>query len=404
MKVTIREKLMQGGKVRLYLDFYPPIVNPGTGKTTRREFLTLFLHSDIELKDEKFTDDNGKTAIRTIPVFDKKNQPKKAKLTPLQRQHNKETMELAENIKAQRQLKIQAEDYGFLTQDRNADFLEKFKTIADQRKEKYSDNNYLAVYNYLHKFTNGVCPVGKVTKDFCNDFKEYIISLKAFTGSKNTTLSNGTAITYFAIFSAVLNRLTGTGKPFADNPAAGISVEKIHTKQRGYLTIEELQKLQDTPCDIDYLKRAAIFSALTGLRYSDVEALKWGDIVEEGGKVKLSIIVKKTNTPELMTISKEAVQIAGERKDSNTHVFEGLKYNSWQNYKIENWVRAAGINKHITFHNFRHTYATIHLYLGTDLMTISKNLSHSNIKTTQIYAKVVDKLRDEAAAKEMIKL
>ncbi len=56
----------------------------------------------------------------------------------------------------------------------------------------------------------------------------------------------------------------------------------------------------------------------------------------------------------------------------------------------------AGITKNVSFHTSRHTYATLQLANGTDIYTVSKMLGHTNVKTTQIYAKVIDKKKDEA--------
>ena len=98
-----------------------------------------------------------------------------------------------------------------------------------------------------------------------------------------------------------------------------------------------------------------------------------------------------------MPISDQAYQLCGERGEPDRLVFEGLQDPSWINKPLERWIKAAGITKHITFHCFRHTYATLQLTNGTDIYTVSKMLGHTNIKTTQIYAKVVDSKKEQAA-------
>ncbi len=64
----------------------------------------------------------------------------------------------------------------------------------------------------------------------------------------------------------------------------------------------------------------------------------------------------------------------------------------------------AGIEKHITFHCARHTYATLQLSLGTDIYTVSKLLGHENLRTTEVYAKIIDEKKQEAASKIKIGL
>jgi site-specific recombinase XerD len=80
-------------------------------------------------------------------------------------------------------------------------------------------------------------------------------------------------------------------------------------------------------------------------------------------------------------------------KDPAILVFEELTYSAYKNRHLKEWVKDAGITKKITFHEFRHTYATLQLTGGTDLYTVSKMLGHKSIKTTQIYAKIVDELK-----------
>ena len=78
-------------------------------------------------------------------------------------------------------------------------------------------------------------------------------------------------------------------------------------------------------------------------------------------------------------------------------VFEGLPAPSWISKPLSRWIEASGITKHITFHCFRHTYATLQLSNGTDIFTVSKMLGHTNVRTTQRYTKVVDEKKENAA-------
>jgi integrase len=98
------------------------------------------------------------------------------------------------------------------------------------------------------------------------------------------------------------------------------------------------------------------------------------------------------------------LEFLGERGESNEQVFHVLHYSAWENVKLKRWVLAAGITKDITFHSFRHTYATLQLSADTDFNTITKMMGHNYKKTTLIYAKVVDQKKRAAADKIKLKL
>lgn len=98
-----------------------------------------------------------------------------------------------------------------------------------------------------------------------------------------------------------------------------------------------------------------------------------------------------------MSISEQALQLCGERRLPEQLVFEDLPNPSWISKPLKRWIEAAGIKKSISFHCFRHSYATLQLASGTDIYTVSKMLGHTNVKTTQIYAKVVDEKKNKAA-------
>lgn len=101
----------------------------------------------------------------------------------------------------------------------------------------------------------------------------------------------------------------------------------------------------------------------------------------------------------MQPISKDAHKLLGERKEPEQRVFPDLKYSAYNNGFLKAWIQRAGITKNLTFHCFRHTYATLQLTLGTDIYTVSKMLGHKNVKTTQIYANVINEKKREAADK-----
>ena len=169
---------------------------------------------------------------------------------------------------------------------------------------------------------------------------------------------------------------------------------------RNFLTIEELNRLIKVDCKNPLLKKAALFSALTGLRFSDIEKLVWGELEYiEGNGYFIQFKQQKTQGVEMMPISIQAFSLLGERKEPTDKVFEGLSYSAYSNKHLAKWIGLAGITKEITFHCFRHTFATLQLSKGTDIYTVSKMLGHRELKTTQIYAKIIDQTKRVAAGK-----
>jgi integrase len=131
--------------------------------------------------------------------------------------------------------------------------------------------------------------------------------------------------------------------------------------------------------------------------------MKWSELeFIEGQGYFLNFTQKKTRGIEELPISEQAYSFTNgtnNPKDMphDKSVFEGLKYSAYNNKHLFQWIGAAGITKDITFLCFRHTYATLQLFNGTDIYTVSKMLGHKNLKTTQIYAKVVDEAKRKAS-------
>ena len=384
IKVKLRQKDISKNRQSLYLDFYPAIIHPETGEQTRREFLGMYLFNEVDKTGKK---------------------PKKISLNPIDKQHNKETLQLAEQIRQKRENHINKPEIytGYekeqlkIKEKGEKNFVEYFKTLADKRKASNFDN-WVSAYKYLQTFTNGYLKFSDLNEKVCDEFKEYLLTTKSNKSSK-TTLSQNSAVSYFNKVKAALKQAYKDGYLQTDLNAKIQPVKQAETR-RNFLTIEELNSLVKTECNNPLMKKAALFSALTGLRFSDIKNLIWGDfeyIKNNGYFIKFK--QQKTKGIEMMPISEQAYSLLGEAKEPTDKVFEGLIYSAYENKHLYQWIGAAGITKDITFHCFRHSYATLQLSKGTDIYTVSKMLGHRELKTTQIYTKIIDQTKREAADK-----
>ena len=377
-KVSLRQKKISKGRKSLYLDFYPPIPHPETGEPTRREFLGLYIYE----------------------------KPK----TPIDKQHNAETLKIGESIRQKRENFLnKPEIYSQYEKEQlrlkelgEQCFIEYFTKLANKRKASNHDN-WVSALNYLEAFTNGSLKFADLNQKFLEDFKEYLLTTKSNRSNK-TTLSQNSAVSYFNKVKAALKQAYKDGILQTDLNAKISPIKPAETR-REYLTIEELNKLVKTPCNNDLMKRAALFSALTGLRFSDIQKMTWGELEYiKGQGYFLNFNQKKTKGVEVLPISEQAYSFTEgteSPKDmpQDKLVFEGLKYSAYHNKHLFQWIGAAGITKGITFHCFRHTFATLQLFNGTDIYTVSKMLGHKDLKTTQVYAKIVDEAKRTAANK-----
>lgn len=279
------------------------------------------------------------------------------------------------------------------------DFIKYFEDLRDKRHQNSSKSirvNWDREVKLMKMFTEGKPMIfSTIDMNLLEDYKNFLINAPQ-GGSKKGTITRNTASTYFSIFKAGLHQAFIDGYLTVDIAAKAKNIA-YSDKQREYLTIDELNTLAATPCDRPIMKRASLFSALTGMRHSDIQKLKWKEMIKDGEHYRILFTQQKTKGVQYMPISDQAYQLCGERGEPDRLVFEGLQDPSWINKPLERWIKAAGITKHITFHCFRHTYATLQLTNGTDIYTVSKMLGHTKVTTTQIYAKIVDEKKEQAA-------
>jgi integrase len=428
IKVALRQKRISNGRQSLYLDFNPaiplpkPFLNKRTEKMvteTRRQFINMYLYSDKkelekeieglkkvieerEKKKDKYKDNKAQyKELTEMLAFYKTFKG----LTPIEKQHNTDTLAIAESIRQKQEnflnkpeiySQYEKEQLKIKEQGEKC-FVDYFRKLANKRKDSNHDN-WVSTLKYLETFTEGTKKFADLNEAFFNDFKDYLLSTKSNKSNK-TTLSRNSAASYFLKVKAALKQAYKDGILQTDLNAKIEPIKEAETR-REHLTIDELNKLVQTPCNNDLLKRAALFSALTGLRFSDIQKMVWGEIeyIENEGYF-LNFSQQKTKGIEYYPISEQAYSLLKEPGEPTAKVFDGLEYSAYQNKHLFQWIGAAGITKDITFHCFRHTFATLQLFNGTDIYTVSKMLGHKDLKTTQIYAKIVDQTKREAANK-----
>ena len=278
------------------------------------------------------------------------------------------------------------------------DFIEYFSKVSKERHRNSSQSiivNWNRVGELLKLFTNNQpLPFSQINLSKAEEIRRFMLTAPC-GGNKKGTVSHNTAATYYSIFKAGLKQAFIDGYLTVDISAKIKGIQDQESR-REHLSVEELNILAETPCDRPILKRAALFSALTGVRHCDIQKLKWNEIQVVGEQVRLNFTQQKTKGVEYMPISEQAYQLCGEPGKPEQLVFDDLPDPSWISGPLKRWIKSAGITRNITFHCFRHTYATLQLAGGTDIYTVSKMLGHTNVKTTQIYAKVVDEKKQKA--------
>lgn len=367
MEIKIRQKPQRStGKTSLVLEYYYGYTRDDEGRIKhRRKFETLeyYLYTDPKNK--------------------------------LERDHNKVNLEMAEKVKAKRLLVEQNEQYGFAVKYKiRTNLVEYIKGLIEQRKESPGNwGNWDSALKHLVAYAGTNTTFEMVDKKFVEGFKTYLA--KQAKTKSGTALSTNSQSSYFLKLKAALNQAVEDGI-IPHSPAMSIKPAHVEDVHREYLTFDELQRLAKTECPYPVLKDAFLFSCLTGMRWSDINKLTWAEVQEFDGGTRIVFRQKKTKGLEYLDITDQALRYMGQHGKADERVFTGLKYSAWHNLARREWCLKAGITKHITFHCGRHTFAVLQLSLGTEIYTVSKLLGHRELKTTQVYAQIMDAKKREA--------
>ncbi|MDM1499628.1 site-specific integrase [Myroides odoratimimus] len=367
MKISLIERKLKDGSINLAIEYYKgsEITPEGKRKHIREyENLKLYLYGEPKNANEK--------------------------------KENKETLLLAKKLLAIREAEYYQGKFDLKnTTKGKRRFLDYFHEKTEEKSGSLKNyGNWTATMVHLKRCISPNIIFDDIDEKFVKRIRTYF-DKEARTKS-DLPLSLNSKYSYFNKFKACLRAAFDEGYLAINYASKAKSFEQAES-QREYLTFNELQELANTECKYEVLKRAFLFSCLTGLRWSDINTMTWSEVRDEDNTSRVNFRQEKTDGVEYLYISKQARELLGERKGNMDRVFIGLKYSAVYNNAIVLWCNKAGISKHITFHSARHTNAVLLLENGADIYTVSKRLGHREIRTTAIYAKIVDEKMKEAS-------
>lgn len=229
-----------------------------------------------------------------------------------------------------------------------------------------------------------------LNKGFLIDMEHYLKSKKA--------CNHNTTVKYLRIVMMVARLGIDYGW-ISKDPFFGFK-QSLQEVKRGHLLEDELERLENTPISnqrIEVIRDMFIFCCYTGLAYADMAKLKPSNIIQyPDGTLWINTSRTKTDVDSRIPLLPKAIEIIEKYKDHpETDVYgtvlpvrSNVKFNAY----LKEVADLCGIEKNLTTHLARHTFATtVTLNNDVPIETVSKMLGHKNIKTTQIYAKVLDK-------------
>ncbi|MHB1686948.1 MAG: site-specific integrase [Ignavibacteriaceae bacterium] len=339
MQVQLRKKKLQDGRESLYLDIY---------------------------KD-------GKRSYDFLGLYIKRGDP-----------NNKEILLLAEKIKSKKMIELANDEYDQISSNKKRASFTKYYEKFTKTKHKWS--NYYGALKYLRLYEPKDILFKQINKAWLNNYAEYL--------SKESGLKKNTSFLYFRKIKEVLYKASNEGFIKAEivRQATNLQRERV---ERGYLELKEIQKLVTTASDRPEITKAFLFSCFTGLRQCDVRNLKWKNISD--GSIKIQ--QQKTKASLIIPLSETALNIL--KIDNVFHLPETKIFNlptdrTTINRALSRWFKNAGIDKKAFYHLSRHTFATLNLTSGNEIYTVSKLLGHKSLKTTEIYAKIIDEKKKQA--------
>ncbi len=371
-------KILADGRESLFLDFYfgyemvysEKLDKKVAKKDRRREFLSLYLWQ--------------------------------APRTPLERQQNKETLELAKRIRFERGQELLEDLEGYrLKKDRDINFLDYFQAYIDKYTKKDKRMILTALRRFIdflnetpeyNKFANKIKPQ-QITRDMIQDYTEYLQSRSKGEGAKSIYQRFKKVVKY-AIDHDVMVK----------NPCNGISIKADDQQlKKEILSLEEIEQLISTYDERQNteVRRAFIFCLYSGLRYCDVRELTFENIDYSNRLLKFEQHKTKghsANSGVVIPLNDGLIKLIGQPQhpDNRKELIFKMPCYEMCLKSLQRWVKSAGINKHISWHCARHSFAVNILNNGANIKTLASLLGHSGLKHTEKYTRAVDSLKEQA--------
>ena len=285
-----------------------------------------------------------------------------------EKNHNKDALALLEIKKSQLIIESHAIGTSFIPSHKfKSNFLEYYQEYVEQNKRK-ANRHLINSLNQFKLFVarDFISPT-EITENFCKRFRQFL--LDKFSGE--------TPAGYYARFKWVVAAATSDGY-FQKNPSEQVAAKSnpsVTLKEN--LEVDEYLKLLHSPCLNEEVKAAFIFSCYTGLRWVDVKALKWKDI--QGQVLTTRIIQAKTGFPVTLTLHPIASSILHKQKlkTGKQEAVFNLPTADGANKVLSNWVKTAGIPKHITWSCARLSFSILLQDRHIDDATIAYLMGHT---------------------------
>lgn len=389
----LEQRLLADGQISLYLEYY----------LGRQSEPVLDEAGDPVLYDSGKMKGKPKFKVRHIRRKENLNLYLVANpRTPLERQQNKETLELAKKIRFEKgqQLLESVEGYR-LKKDRDINFLDYFQSYIDSYTKKDINMIKIALSRFkdflketpeYNKFMKRIKPE-QITRDMVEAYTEYLQTRSKGEGARSL----------YARFKKVI-KYAVEHDVMAKNPCTGIVI-KVDDQQlkKDVLSTDEIQTLiathykQENP----NIRRAFIFCLYCGLRFCDVKDLTFKNVDYSNKLLRFEQNKTKghsANSGVVIPLNDGLLKLIGEPTDSGNRdevIFPLPTYEACLK-AVGRWVKRAGIDKHITWHCARHSFAVNILNNGANIKTVASLLGHSGLKHTEKYTRAIDSLKQEA--------